>query len=514
MSKNRKPIYNLLIACIIAMSALAFLIPPLSQQPVAKAASALALNPIQKENLLPGTTNWEISHPAPLDSSNYTHDKSIEGYASTTSVAVKGTISFAVNTVSTTFTADTYRLGWYQGTGGRLMSSLTNLAGHSYTVPAPNPQTGLVEAHWPWAFSITIPTSWISGMYLVKLTDLNGEQSYIPFAVRSSVKSNYVFIYTANTDEAYNAWGGTSLYQDMTSTLPAGRAFQVSFDRPYAENFGAQNLLSWEYPMIRWLEKDGYNVSYVSEVDVQTNPKILLGHHGILIVGHSEYWSQQMRKNLQAAVNMGVNLAVFGANSIYWQIRYQSSSSSVPNRVITCYKSAALDPQSNKKKNAQVTVQFRQPPVNSPEQTLLGSMYNSYFAQGEGNYGFPWVVSDASSWVFAGTNLQNGDSIPGIVGYEFDSNFPDAAQPATITGADQVSGVEVLSSSPVTDVYGNTSNANSTLYTAPSGARVFNAGTIEWSWGLDPWTLYTIPPNAVNPAIQRITANILFNFLT
>jgi hypothetical protein len=215
-----------------------------------------------------------------------------------------------------------------------------------------------------------------------------------------------------------------------------------------------------------------------------------------------------MRAHLQAAVNRGVNLGAFGANDIYWQIRYESSTSLVPYRVITCYKDASLDPFSSKNPS-NVTVEFRSEPVNNPEQLLLGSMYDSMVGSS-----FPWVVNNASSWVFAGTNLHNGDSIPGLVGYEFDrafTTYPLAyPMPTTIAGADGVNGVELLSASPVIDTYNNQTTSNSTLYRAPGGAYVFNAGTMQWSWGLDDFEA----PNVVNPAIQQITANLLHTFLT
>jgi hypothetical protein len=265
--------------------------------------------------------------------------------------------------------------------------------------------------------------------------------------------------------------------------------------------------------MIRWLEKNGYNVGYISDVDVHLSSTVLQGHLGNLIVGHGEYWSGQMRNHLQAAVNSGVSLGSFGGNDIFWQIRYESSSNGVANRVVVCYKDASLDPLYNKN-NSQVTVNFRSSPINKPEQTLLGSMYDSYFDESDTGQGFPWVVNNASSWVFAGTGLHNGDSLPGLVGYEFDSFFPGYPSPATITGADGVSGVEILAASPVTDIYNTQSTANATLYTAPSGARVFNAGTIQWALGLDSYSPIATSPNLMNPAAQQITANILHNFLT
>lgn len=165
-------------------------------------------NPIQQENLLPGTPDWRITNPSPLDPSSNTY-AGIEGYSSLTSVAAGNTISFAVNTNTTTFNADIYRLGWYQGSGARLVQTLSGLAGHSYSIPAPRSKDGLVQANWPSAFAITIPSTWVSGEFLVKLTNANGLQGYIPFVVKSYRKSDFVFIHSVNTDEAYNTWGGT-----------------------------------------------------------------------------------------------------------------------------------------------------------------------------------------------------------------------------------------------------------------------------------------------------------------
>jgi hypothetical protein len=477
----------------------------------AKAASSTTLNPIQLENQLPGTPDWQIVKQPPVDTTNHTHDKGIEGYTSQTSVMVGSTINFAVSTVTSSFNADIYRLGWYQGIGARLMQSITNIPGKSYPVPTPQAKTGLVAAKWPAAFSLQVPSIWVSGMYIARLTNTNGEQVYVPFVVKSPVKSDLVLVHSANTDEAYNVWGGTSLYQDFTQKMPNGRAYKVSFDRPFYSSQGMGNIFYWEYPMVRWLEQNGYNVSYLSDEDVnnsQTNT--LLGYKGIVIAGHSEYWSMPMRNNLQKAINSGVSLAMFGANDIYWQIRYEYSASLAPNRVIACYKDASLDPLSTKKP-ALTTVQFRNPLVSKPEQSLLGATYNSYFS---GN-GYPWVVNAASSWVFAGTNLHNGDSLPGLVGYEFDQVSTQYPAPKTIIGADGVSGVEILAASPVTDIYNQQATANTTLYTSPSGARVVNMGTFQWAWGLDGWgNLYGGQSSVVNAAAQQITANILNNFVT
>ncbi|MFL5627014.1 MAG: N,N-dimethylformamidase beta subunit family domain-containing protein [Ktedonobacteraceae bacterium] len=471
------------------------------------------LNPIQRENQLVGTTDWQLSNPAAEDNNTFTYP-AIQGYAWTTSAQVGDEVQFSVSTTSPSFSADVYRMGWYEGKGGRLMQSIATIQGHAYPLPSPNASTGLIEANWPVAFTLKTNPGWASGMYMVKLTASNGEQSYIPCVLRSSKPRTFAFIHAANTDEAYNFWGGTSLYRNLTHTFQGNRAFKVSFDRPFEQDRGAGLFFWFEYPMVRWLEQHGYDVGYLSDPDLQINPYPLLDYDALLIVGHSEYWSKQMRDALEGAVNKGVNLAVFGANSLYWQIRYESRSSggqAIPDRIIVCYKSQALDPLYGKE-NDLVTVKSRASPLNKPEQSLLGSMWAGQFTPRKG--GFPWVVADASSWVFAGTGLRDGASLPGLVGYEYDQVNPNYPIPK---------GVEILAASPVTDDINNKPDmANATLYTATSGARVFNAGTFEWSWGLDSnssierfWSPGNTSrhPSLVNKAAQKITANILQNFV-
>lgn len=459
-------------------------------------------NPIQIENQRQGTTDWKLTNPAQFDSRTY-HYPSIEGYAWATSAEADDQVGFSVSTNASFYTADVYRMGWYQGKGGRLLQSMRDIPGHSYLVPQMEKRTGLIEATWPLSFTLKIAPEWVSGVYLIKLTAANGPQAYIPFVVRSSRLSDLAFIHAVNTDEAYNYWGGTSLYTDLTHTLRAQRAFSVSFDRPFEHSTGAGQFFWWEYPMVRWLEKNGYDVSYFSDLDLQDRVSLLQTHRVLLIVGHSEYWSKKMRDNLETIISKRVNLAVFAANTAYVQIRYEPRSADtnpLPERVIVCYKEKADDPLYGKD-NSLVTVKFRDDLLSRPEQVILGSMYASWWNSDQG--GFPWVVSNASSWVYAGTSLKNNDSLPGLIGNEYDkvfSNYPIAP------------GLQILSTSPVVDIYKHKDVANGTLYNAASGARVFNAGTFQWSWGLDCSSPLN-PRNLVNPAVEKITSNILQNFI-
>src|SRR5581483_11064284 len=260
-------------------------------------------------------------------------------------------------------------------------------------------------------------------------------------------------------------------------------------------------FFAFECPFIRWAESQGYNLTYLTDVDTDTNVNPLTNHRVFLSVGHDEYWSKGMRDNLSNAISHGVNAAFFSGNSMYWQIRFEPNTAGVPDRVEVGYKVFATtsgapgpDPQWNHD-DAIVTTRWRDAPVNNPENGLLGVMY-----QDQVQRDYPYVVQNASNWIYAGTGFTEGQSIPGIVGYEYDKVWNNGASPPGLT---------ILSNSPVVGCCEGSGNSfsNSTLYTAPSGAQVFGAGTIQWSWGLDNYSAAY-----ANAGIQKTTANILNQF--
>ena len=464
------------------------------------AVSLTSENPIQRENALSGTTSWEIQVPS--------YKGEIEGYPSRESVLPGQRIDFHVSTTGKTYSADVYRIGWYGSKGGRLVLSLPTMKGHRWRVPKPNPSTGLLVCDWPTAFSVTVPRAWTSGFYLVKLTASNRRQAYIPFIVKEAptVHSALVLVDEIGTSEAYNWFGGKSLFTD-TAYATAGkqfahRAVEVSFLRPFSENMGAGWFLSWEIHMVRWLERRGYDVSYLTELDVNDDPSTLLGHKGIITAGHDEYWSAGIRDAMQNAVNHGVNYANFAANTGYWQSRIVGLGDD-PDAIEICYKDFHRDPI-HKTHPEMATVTWRSKWVHHPESELTGAMYGDF----EGRYGpYPWVVKNTSSWVFKGTHLKPGSSIGGMVGHEED---------AIIGGYPHPPHLHVLSASPVRSNVGKRRVANSTLYQSKSGAWVFDASSIDWSWGLDDfrqgWYAYAPDRKHPSPAIERITENILNAF--
>ena len=493
----------------------------------------ISQNPIQIENSNPGTSGWQLSNPAT--------NREIEGYASLTSVDLGGQISFFVSTSDTTFHIDIFRTGWYQGIGARLLQTIRSLPGVLQPTPSPDSMTGLIECHWTSAYTLTVPQTWTTGIYLARLTgNVSGKQSYMIFVVRDdSSHSALVFNASFTTFEAYNFWPGGPNGKSLYNWAPGGRAWMVSFNRPFglgfsyvagvdtgaASGLGAGEYLTnlqpgpdtpsnpypifaagFEYNMVRWLEENGYDVSYITNIDLQENGSLLLNHKGFLSVGHDEYWSMTMRRSIQTALADGVNLGFFGADPIYWQIRLQPGFDGTVDRTIICYKydAAAADPDYTTDPQL-ATVEWRNAPVNMPEAALVGVEY----------IGDPWdgdiVVSNASHWLFNGTGLSNGSHLTGLLGYEVDAVIPGTSP----------SNVQILANSlagPFTDIddpgQGCTAGCSSDVtWYSSSGGSVFAAGSMQWSWGLDDYNAPALRTAVSSAPAQMLTANVLAAFI-
>jgi hypothetical protein len=264
------------------------------------------------------------------------------------------------------------------------------------------------------------------------------------------------------------------------------------------------------------MEGSGYDVAYAADLDLARDPGIVAGRRLIIIVGHPEYWSAAMRSALEGAIAAGTNVAFFSSNEMYWQVRFDdavSNPAAVPGsfRTITCYRDANLDPLSASDP-AHTTVQWAQPPVNDPESRVIGEMYGHMMERPA-----DWIVTAPDSWIYAGTGLTAGEAITNLVGQEYDQFRPQLAPP----GAN----VQIVATSPVEpDLLSQTEAdatpapdepaaavQNATIYTAPSGATVFAAGTMQWGWALDPWGNFSYRGvhTPVDPRAKLIAANIL-----
>lgn len=435
----------------------------------------------------------------------------ITGYASLSNVMPGNTLGLDIScTAPSMFKTDIFRMGYYGGQGALQTDHISYRHCYPQSGPIVNPTTGLIDTRWSQTIHLLVPENWQPGYYLARLTSLAGYQSYIPFLVSSpKVTSKYLFVDAINTSEAYNSWDGNSLYVGKAAAGRIDRAFKVSLNRPYSSNNGAGDFLDWEYPMAKYLEEYNFNVDYATDIQINADPSMLLKYKAIIITGHDEYWTWPMLAGYKSAIQHGVNLAVFAANTDYRPTRIQADPySNQRDRVIVCYKDYHLDPSyeaytkvlakdqeqlQNLKDpptvaSYQVTgFNWRNAPFNMPESEILG----------EGMLGLtknpaPLTVNDASNWIFAGTGLKNGDSLPGLVGYEYDSYNPQFPGPTNVS---------LLFSSKVG---GDISNG--TLYTATGGGQVFNAGTNQWSWGLD------TSLSSYSPQLVVITSNILNGF--
>ena len=484
---------------------------------------------IARENAQPGTIGWIIPNGKAATTQ-------IQAYASATSVQAGQKLSFYVSTQfqGMHYSIDIYRLGWYDGDGGRLIASLTDLVGRAqgYYDPVKHQlvgcntcyvdrKIGLVEANWHPSYTITVPPGWTTGVYLAKFTNANAMQTYATFDVKGNFSSTYVAVTPNTTDEAYNTWGGYSLYEaDGSGSVSSleqnttAKAVKVSFDRPYSQATGSGHVLFYEVDALRWLERQGYNLSSISSVDLHENPSQLLKHKAYLSLGHDEYWTKEMRDGVESARDHGVSLAFLGADAAYWQMRFEPDSVGVPDRTVVCYKvltyngDLALDPF-YVRDNTRVTSQWRDPVIHRPENALIGIMFSNLTHVRQG---FPWEVDSlAKSPLLNGTGLQAGQQYGcDLVGYEWDRIHNNGATPRGL----QVLATTHTQSSDASP--GNTLTpdlSNTTYYIAPSGAMVFATGSIYWTIALDSYRYQLdnlcAKQSPVVPGIQQLMAHIM-----
>ncbi|MGZ4149124.1 MAG: N,N-dimethylformamidase beta subunit family domain-containing protein [Actinomycetota bacterium] len=411
-----------------------------------------------KENAEPGTRDWRIASAAPTD---------IQGYADRDSAQQGDKVHLYVDTTAASYHVDGYRLGWYSGDGARLVWTSPKLPGVDQRRPTMDPKTHMVEARWKRSLAITIGPRWVQGDYLLKLVASTGGQSYIPLVIRDDAsRARIAILNPVTTWQAYNYWGDSSLY-DGPSGTSSDRATTVSFDRPYDQQRGAGGLLD-DLPLIGLVESQGFDVTYLTDLDLHAHPKLLLRHETVLSTAHDEYWSTAMRAGVTKARAEGVNLAFFGANAVYWHIRVKDSPLGQDRRIV-CYKSADKDPLTGVN-DAEVTVKWRDPPLDKPETSLLGSMYGCY-----GVLPQDMVVGNAKAWIYDGTGLQNGDVIPGVVSGEVDWVWEKRPTPGNL---------QVLAHSPISCGDGTHVHTDMVYYTTKSHAGVFHTGSIGWLEGM------------------------------
>ena len=495
-------------------------------------ASAACGNPVSCENEKPGSapSSWQI---------NGAGDATIQGYATSMSVNKGETVRFKIKTPASSYHIDIFRLGYYQGNGARLQqANVRPTATLPQTQPAclTDTSTGLIDCgNWGVSASWAVPSTAVSGIYIARLVrDDTGGASQIPFVVRDDGRPSDMLLKTSDaTWQAYNLYGGNDLYR-CDAFCPPGNpggykgAFQVSYNRPFDGTLpgdgGRSYLFYAEYQMLRFVERNGYDVTYTSQADVARDAVELRNHRLLVSSAHDEYWSAPERTNFEAARDAGVNLAFFSGNEVFWKTRWGGSTdgSNTPFRTLTTYKDthfqAPTDP-------LDWTGTWRDPRFARPGQatTPENSLTGQYFLVNSGTSDITvpgayrnlrlWRNTDVANLAANGSlTLAPGGS---TLGYEWDVDADNGSRPAGTfrLSSTTVSGLETFVDYGTGTKQNTTTTHNLTMYRSPSGARVFGAGTVQWAWGLDvtnPWGAQSPGPTAAAPDrnMQQATVNL------
>lgn len=454
-------------------------------------------NPIQCENTKPGNADseWDVTGAG---------DQTLQGFTTEFSVAPGETVRFKIDAGgSGTYSINIYRMGYYQGLGARRVASLGNFTGQNQVnclAPAGTAGAGLIDCgNWAESATWAVPNDSVSGIYFARLQRAGGgDGSHIFFVVRDDDGGSDLLFQTSDTTwQAYNDYGGNSLYVGGPGTNP-GRAYKVSYNRPFITRLNSPQdwVFNAEYPMVRWLEANGYDVSYTSGVDTDFRAAELLEHKVFMSVGHDEYWSAGQRANVEAARAAGKHLAFFSANEIFWKTRWEPSidGSNTARRTLVSYKETHANQIIDPANPPITTATWRDPRFgapadgNRPEHALTGTRFR--VNDGTTNIAVPEAMGKLRFW--RGTSIatlaagQTYNFAAGTLGYEWDEAPDDALTPPGLMRLSlRTAAVPSILLDNGSSYGAGTATHSMTLYRHSSGALVFSAGTIQYSWALD-----------------------------
>lgn len=363
----------------------------------------------------------------------------IEGYARELSYAAGDTVSLCCSTDAPTFSVEIARVG-----GSRdIVWSARDLPGAIHGTPAGASEEG---CDWPTSVDVTIPAGWRSGYYEVVLraqdeTTGRTAEGLAFFVVRpASPPADHaiLLVLATNTYNAYNDWGGPSLYTGAVKASfqrPMAAGFlrkpepQVRYpnvddiDDPEHEHFrswadlhglarwsASSGWHNWERPFVRWAERAGYRIDVVTNADLEMRPEVVDGYALLVSVGHDEYWSWGMRDTAEGFVERGGNIAFFSGNAVCWQVRFEDGG-----HTMVSYKTEVeRDPLYGTDQQHLVSTLWCSKLVGRPENHLTGVSFSrgGYIRMGNavphGTGGY--TAWRADHWVFDGTGVRYGDA--------------------------------------------------------------------------------------------------------
>jgi hypothetical protein len=457
------------------------------------------------ENKRPGTTAWRITKGASSD---------IAGFANKTYTSVGTKVTLYVSTPAPSFRVEAFRMGYYQGKGARLVWESQAIPGHLKAPCVVTPGVNMVSCNrWAPTLKVKITSAFVQGDYLFKLVGSGGQQSYVPLTIWDPTSSaRYLVKNDVYTWQAWNPYGGYDFYQGIgacpSDVYPlCSRARIVSFDRPYGYGEGAGDFLGSEYPLVRFVEEHGLDVTYVTDVTVDQHPGVLLHHKALLSLGHDECWSLGERLAAVAAEHAGVNMVFFGASAILRHVRLQASPFGADREEVD-YRDGSADPLNGKGNPLQVTGNtWSSPPADWSEVDFVGENYIGFVEPGVATFAF--VVADAGAWIFRGTGLADGSKVPGVIATDLDEFDPSEYPP----------GLQILGHSPVNlnDAVSEDGrlqgylDSDMTYWTdRTSHAGIFDSGTTNWIPSLAPCAAAASSCPAA--MVGKITGNLLALF--
>ncbi|MDF1862230.1 MAG: hypothetical protein P1U87_18585 [Verrucomicrobiales bacterium] len=468
-------------------------------------------NTVPEENARPGADDWQLTRVR-LDQRGGFRAPDVEGYCSKQSVAAGDELELFVSTRrESEVTIEIFRTGYYGGKGARLMTTLGPFTGRPQPVPElKRGDRNLVECEWKATTSLSIPDDWISGVYLGRLStpDETGHgywQNYVVFVVKDDRPADICLQVSDNTWQAYNRWPTKySVY-----THPKGNQgpwADVSFDRPYGKysqiyenpmSIGSGEWLCFEFPMAYWLEEQGYDVSYCSNSDMIDKDYARPDRFkAFLSNGHDEYWDIREYRNVEAMRDGGTSLLFFSGNSVCWVTPMSASTDGRENRIM--FRGG---PYGGDYQYAVAREKDEGPfPHRGPDEGYLMGARNVDPVNGGGD----WVCEKPGHWMFEGTGMKKGDSIPGLIGWEYHGDPPE-----------DIEGLEVVGGGTALQGGVNPQQWAATIYPGPKDNFVFNASTIFWCQGLSsppghmlPWSHWS-RPHGPDARVQKMTANLL-----
>ncbi|MCC7338447.1 MAG: twin-arginine translocation signal domain-containing protein [Pirellulaceae bacterium] len=454
---------------------------------------------IVEENARPGTQQWMLAKTR-IDPATKYRCPWIEGYTSHASIEAGETLQVMVSTnPASDFQIEFFRLGYYGGDGGRWLHTTEKLKGHVQPMPEVG-ERRLQNCQWSVSYELPIPADWPSGVYVGKLKEFNqGLESYVIFIVRDARRAHLLFQCSDHTWQAYNRWPSQfSLYDDGVNVWHWGNKSQVSFNRPYGKycqildaplSIGSGEFFLWEFPFVYWLEREGYDVSYISNTDLHRDAAQALRAGGFLSVGHDEYWSIEMFHAMQAAIAAGVSVGFFSGDAVFGRIVWDVATRSL--RRVGVFG----PPDGTREFESMDSLEHTRPYGNE----LMGA-----HSTGQVSGGADWVCTLPEHWLYAKTGMKLGDAIPGVIGWEYHGDPADIA------------GLEIVAQAPTQTAPGelNGDEYTATVYPGPKNNIVFNASTCWWADGLSEPPGYVRPsvytsPQGPDGRIQQITRNVL-----